>query len=220
MGRLQFVVLEISDSLLQSCVLQVEGFFLKFEVQKSLLGLEKSFHRLLLALVQVIVVLLEFFNLLLTELFPFLASGQLVHGLADKLVDLDCFGSNFFSGGFEFGFEDFLFLGDFRKLGFQVDLDHFLKGLIDLLHVVELILELLNFVKGVLMLRFGVHLSWGLSVTVDETALELSVLRFDFLNTLVGIFYFFTSDLNLTVTILNLLFERFQVLFVLLLNLP
>jgi hypothetical protein len=46
---------------------------------------------------------------------------------------------------------DFFFLHGFTEFSLQINLDSLVEGLVDLLHVVDLILELLDLIEGVLV---------------------------------------------------------------------
>ena len=99
-------------------------------------------------------------------------------------------------------------------------MDSLRESLVDGLNVVDLVFKLLDLVEASLVGAFDLHLPGRLIMTLNQTLLKVLLLDFGAHGSVFAVFNLFLYKLDLTVAILNLLLERFEIFLIFFLYFP
>lgn len=140
---LQFVVLEVSDSLLETGILKVEGLLLELEVKQTLFCPEHLFLHVAVVLLVGCELISQHVDLLLLGVLACFACGYIVSwSVVDQPVDFVLLLAQLSPGKLQFLLSLLLLLHELGKLDLQLDLDGLGQLLVDILQVEDLVLEL------------------------------------------------------------------------------
>ena len=220
LGAGQFVLLEISDALLEAGVLEVELVFLVAQVPHAVFGFEEVSGELRLTRLRCLQVLLQALDSQFSHQLHFFSFLQIIHGLPNESLDLVFLLPEFLLGVLQLLCEPFVFplkLGDFAL---EFDPDGFVQLVVLFLqikHLVLVLLELLHLGHG-----HALHLGgFGrLGVQVDHARLEGGLLPLELGGHLLPVLDLLLYVLRLFLALLDLLLQGLQLSLVLLLDFP